>query len=350
MSRHTAISEWLGSLGYVHFTLAPASADASFRSYWRVTCADGSTYIVMDAPPQQEPLTPFLMIARALWQMGLHVPQIFAEDHQLGFLLLSDLGSRHYLSALVQPQTPDETPEQLYGAAITALITLQQRGREVVEPLLPPYSAALLAREMALFSDWFIAQQLQLTLTVAEHELLATLYQQLIDSALAQPQVVVHRDYHSRNLMVTSPNPGVIDFQDAVVGPVTYDLVSLLRDCYISWPLSQQQRWITDYLTQARAAGLLLEVSDHTFFQWFSRMGMQRHLKAIGIFSRLNIRDKKPGYLNDIPRTFNYLTSALSADPAFSCYTPLFARIAEAISRQPPFSHLMTDVNGEASL
>lgn len=281
--------------------IAPASSDASFRRYFRVWCL-GQTYIVMDAPPDKEDCRPFIAIAQALRGLGLNAPDVLAEDLAQGWLLLTDLGSRQYLAELA----PDSAPA-LYGDALEALARLQTGG-DPGSPLLPPYDAALLHREMALFRDWFLGQQLALELSAEEQHTLEQTFAALAASALAQPQVWVHRDYHSRNLMVTTAdNPGVLDFQDAVVGAVTYDLVSLLRDCYIAWPRAQVEGWALGHRARLQALGMTGLDDAAQFLRWFDWMGVQRHLKAIGIFARLNLRDGKAGYLRDIPRTLAYV-------------------------------------------
>jgi aminoglycoside/choline kinase family phosphotransferase len=304
--RIAQINEWLtDQVGLKPFTLAPASADASFRRYFRVTpeSHNDRSLIVMDAPPEKEPLEPFSTIARQLLEIGLNVPEIVARNSAEGFLLLGDLGSTAYLD-----QLNTETVDRLYGDALGALAVLQACG----PTNLPPYDKPLLLAEMALFRDWFIAKHLQIELSDTEHELLNATFNQLADSALEQPQVPVHRDYHSRNLMVNAHNPGIIDFQDAVMGPVTYDLVSLLRDCYIAWPEEQVAAWVDGYHDIALDHGILRQHNNRQFKRWFDWMGAQRHLKAIGIFARLYHRDGKSGYLKDIPRTLNYLVEVSS--------------------------------------
>ena len=299
--RVALLQNWLGrELGLTDFTLEPASGDASFRRYFRLTLPDGTTRIAMDAPPEQEDCRPFVALARAFEAIGLHVPHIYSEDLEQGFLLLSDLGSCLYLDAL-----DDETVGRLYGDALGALAVIQACGpREG----LPPYDRALLMQEMELFREWLVREQLGLALQEEERLMLDRTFELLIASALEQPRVCVHRDYHSRNLLVTSsPNPGILDFQDAVVGPVTYDLVSLLRDCYIRWPREQVAQWAMNYYLLALQSGVLRVEHEEQFLRWFDLMGVQRHLKAAGIFARLNRRDGKPGYLKDIPRTLGYI-------------------------------------------
>lgn len=292
---------WLQArLGMASVTLAPASSDASFRRYFRVWY-QGGTLIAMDAPPEREDAARFVRLARAFAAAGINVPQVFEEDYAQGFLLLSDLGTQSYLSALQAGSA-----EGLYGDAISTLLRLQQNSGSA--PALPSYDQTLLTRELGIFPEWYVARHLGIALNDADRAVFDAAFAVLIESALEQPVVWVHRDYHSRNLMVTEQdNPGVLDFQDAVMGPVTYDLVSLLRDCYIDWPAAQVKSWADAYLARARAGGMLAEVADAQFMRWFDLMGVQRHLKAIGIFARLQHRDGKPGYLADIPRTLTYV-------------------------------------------
>lgn len=299
--RLKTLESWLQSrLKIASVTLAPASSDASFRRYFRVW-HKGVTFVAMDAPPEREDAARFVRLARAFAAAGLNVPHVFEADYELGFLLLSDLGTEPYLSALTAASA-----DALYGDAISALVRLQQNSGSA--PQLPSYDRALLERELGIFPEWYIERHLGTHLVASEREMLEAAFQALIANALEQPVVWVHRDYHSRNLMVTATdNPGVLDFQDAVLGPVTYDLVSLLRDCYISWPLGQVKNWVASYLARARAGGMLPGTPDAEFMRWFDLMGVQRHLKAIGIFARLKHRDGKSGYLADIPRTLGYV-------------------------------------------
>lgn len=298
------LTRWLvDSVGFTAFNVAPASGDASFRRYFRVKC-DAQTYIVMDAPPSHEDCRPFVAIARTFGGLGLHVPAILKQDLVRGFLLLSDLGTEQYLS-----QLNTNTAEQLYSDAINALLRLQAGSHDRV--VLPSYNHALLMREMGLFRDWFVAQHLKISLDDEQQRVLEDTFEHLSQAALEQPSTWVHRDYHSRNLMVTvKNNPGILDFQDAVLGPMTYDLVSLLRDCYIKWPQHHVEAWVKGYFDGAQRQGLLKGVDLKQFMYWFDLMGIQRHLKAIGIFARLNIRDGKAGYLQDIPRTISYVVEA----------------------------------------
>ncbi len=256
----------------------------------------------MDAPPEKEDIGPYMEIAGRLHALGLNVPEIMQHDLQQGFLLISDLGNRLYL-----PHLTDTSADTLYADALRALVILQT-GIFQESAFLPEYDEGLLKREMELFREWYIGKHLRLSLSEKQHAVLDRVFDALIRSALAQPRVWVHRDYHSRNLMLTeSNNPGILDFQDAVRGPITYDLVSLLRDCYIDWPQNRIEGWVRQYRLLAIARGLPVGTDEDLFFQWFDRMGVQRHLKAIGIFARLNYRDGKAGYLKDIPRTLDYV-------------------------------------------
>ncbi|MEJ1298467.1 MAG: phosphotransferase [Candidatus Sedimenticola sp. (ex Thyasira tokunagai)] len=310
--RLAALKTWIGeTLSLGDFTIEAASGDASFRRYFRLTLADTRTFIAMDAPPEKEDCHPFVAIADTFSGLGLHVPKIDAADLEQGFLLLEDLGSTHYLDRL-----DGDSADRLYADALSALAVIQACGPQQE---LPSYDAAMLQREMALFPEWLLQQQLEILLNESELEQLGDTFQLLADNALAQPQVCVHRDYHSRNLLLThSPNPGIIDFQDAVVGPVTYDLVSLLRDCYISWPPERVRGWAMGYFELALQSGILRGEHEALFLRWFDLMGVQRHLKAAGIFARLNIRDGKPGYLADIPRTLGYIVEVAADYPELS--------------------------------
>jgi aminoglycoside/choline kinase family phosphotransferase len=301
--RIAALKRWLeDELDFSEYTLNPASSDASFRRYFRVS-HDGVSCIVMDAPPEREDTRPFVTVDRLLSDVGLNVPQIIDENPEQGYLLLGDLGSKSYLDAL-----NEDTVERLYGDALAALAAIQICRPE--DGVLPVYDRPLLMNEMQLFRDWLVGTHLGIELSEQDTDMLTTTFALLAGNALEQPQVVVHRDYHSRNLMVTaSNNPGILDFQDAVIGPVTYDLVSLLRDCYISWPRERVEEWALGYLDLALQSGILREEQEdpEQFLHWFDLMGVQRHLKAAGIFARLNHRDGKSGYLADIPRTLAYV-------------------------------------------
>lgn len=292
--------------------VTPASEDASFRRYFRVT-REGhpdSTLIVMDAPPDKEDTGPYINISHLLVDAGIHAPEVLAKNTADGFLLLSDLGHQPYLAAL-----NNQTVDSLYADALEALLRIQRDAPHSVNTL-PPYDHTLLMQEMELFREWYLRRYREVELTEHQQEMLDNVYQLLAESALSQPQVFVHRDYHSRNLMVTKENnPGVLDFQDAVIGPVTYDLVSLLRDCYIQWPRDRVEQWALDYLHRAAEAGVFAltdDITDEVLLRWFNWMGVQRHLKASGIFARLWLRDGKPGYLDDIPRTLGYIQEVSS--------------------------------------
>jgi len=285
------------------FPLAPASADASFRRYFRVTLPDGSTRIVMDAPPEYEDCRPFLKVAALFREAGVHVPEVYSEDLEQGFLLLSDLGNSTYLEVL-----NDHTAPRLYADANAALLNIQLASRPGV---LPEYDHALLSRELNLFPDWYLNRHLGLTLDDKQSATLRAIFDKLLANNLAQPQVFVHRDYHSRNLMViedeSRANPGIIDFQDAVYGPITYDLASLYRDAYISWEEQQELDFVIRYWEKARAAGLPVPADFHDFYRDYEWMGAQRQLKVLGIFARLCHRDGKDGYLKDLPLVMAYL-------------------------------------------
>ena len=300
--RIALIKNWLNAeLGRSDYAFAPASSDASFRRYFRASY-DGQSVIVMDAPPDRENARHFVNVARQLITHGLNVPEILATDFDQGFVLLSDLGTRMYLDEL-----NSSTVQRLYGDALSALMTLQACV-PIEHELFPDYDRTLLMNEMQLFEDWYLGRHLQSMPNDTQHARLQAAFGLLADTALQQTQVCVHRDYHSRNLMITEKhNPGILDFQDAVIGPVTYDLVSLLRDCYIEWPQAMIHDWVEDYHELAKQSGVIHEVPLDTFIRWFDWMGVQRHLKATGIFARLKHRDGKDGYLKDIPRTLGYI-------------------------------------------
>lgn len=304
------LTRWVGErLGRSDLDIAPASSDASFRRYFRIRHG-GDSLIVMDAPPAKEDCRPYIAVARAMFDAGLNVPEVLEADLEQGFLLLSDLGSRMYL-----PELNEQTVERLYGDALGALLTLQVCG-QADDAALPPYDRALLRREMELFREWYLAKHLGVALDERTNAVLDRAFALLEDAALEQPRVCVHRDYHSRNLMVTTRNnPGILDFQDAVIGPVTYDLVSLLRDCYIAWPRERVEEWALGYRDLAIQSGVLREEHEESFLRWFDLMGVQRHLKATGIFARLNYRDHKANYLPDIPRTMGYVLEVCGRYP-----------------------------------
>lgn len=305
--RSDLLQRWLEHCGYRDYRLARASEDASFRSYLRLE-HDGQTLIVMDAPPEQEPCDRFIDVAGRLRACGLSAPEIVACNLEDGFLLLTDFGARDYLS-----QLGPENEAALYGDALDALLTMQAKADSAG---LPDYDEALLLREMDLFHDWFLGELLGIELDAAQQAVWRQTQQLLVNNALAQPRVFVHRDYHSRNLMVLGRNnPGILDFQDAVHGPVSYDLVSLLRDCYVAWPRERVEQLALEYHRSASEAGIV-DVEAAQFLRWFNLMGVQRHLKAVGIFSRLNIRDGKSRYLADIPRTLGYIEQVSGSEMA----------------------------------
>ena len=282
--------------------IEPASSDASFRRYFRAFCAAG-TYIVMDAPPGREDVRPYLRVTKLLEPLGVHVPHVYEADQQRGLLLLEDLGHTPYLSRLAEPGAAGP----LYSAAFEALVRIQVLGAEAAAGL-APYERAVLRREMDLMPEWFMERHLGLSPTDEERAVLAAAFEWLIGEALAQPQVFVHRDYHSRNLMLTAErSPGVLDFQDALRGPVGYDLVSLLKDCYIAWPRERVLQWVQEYCALLAARGNPAGRDAAQFLRWFDLIGVQRHLKVLGIFARLWHRDGKRGYLGDLPLTLRYV-------------------------------------------
>jgi len=286
-------------------SFAPASADASFRRYFRIE--DGArSWVLMDAPPEREDCAPFVRVAQLLLDAGLHGPRVLAQDLERGFLLLSDLGRRTFLHAVTVDNA--DNADALMSDAIDALIRWQLASRPGV---LPPYDAALLQRELSLFPDWYVARHLRTSLTSAQAATMARIDALLIDSALAQPRVYVHRDYMPRNLMISTPNPGILDFQDAVEGPLAYDVVSLFKDAFLSWPAERVIAWRGLYAERARRAGLPLPDAA-TFARQFDWMGVQRHLKVIGIFARIHYRDGKPHYLADVPRFIGYVRDVAS--------------------------------------
>jgi N-acetylmuramate 1-kinase len=285
--------------------IEPASADASFRRYFRAFRGD-DTLIVMDAPPDKEDVRPYLKVTGLLESIGAHVPHVHEADVARGLLLLEDLGGTLYLSQLKSGTDPD----RLYGDALHILADIQVKGAQAAREL-APYDREVLHREMALMPEWFFARHLQIELSAREQSLVAATFEFLIRESLAQPQVFVHRDYHSRNLMVMAArNPGILDFQDALCGPVGYDLVSLLKDCYISWPRERVVQWVWDYGAALRARGFNTGADDKEFLRWFDMIGVQRHIKVLGIFARLWYRDGKSGYLGDLPLTFDYVREA----------------------------------------
>jgi aminoglycoside/choline kinase family phosphotransferase len=306
VERNEQIHHWLRArFPGRNFGLAPASADASFRRYLRVTFDDGSTQIVMDAPPSHEDVRPWLHVQQLFHAAGAHVPDVLAADLGQGFLLLSDLGSTTYLAALASGADADA----LYRAALDTLVAIQRHGRA---DSLPAYDRTLLKRELDLFPDWYIGKHVTIPFSDADRNALEAVFEKILAVNLGEPAVHVHRDYHSRNLMVDGSRPGVIDFQDAVHGPITYDLVSLFKDAYVEWDEEQTIDWLARYWEKAKKAGLPVRADFGEFFRDYEWMGVQRHVKVLGIFARLFHRDGKDGYLKDMPLVAKYLRAACS--------------------------------------
>ncbi len=323
MERLQNLRQWLSrELGTEEYDLAPASSDASFRRYFRATL-NSCHYIVMDAPPAHEDCRPFVQVARLFGEAGANVPKVLAQDLEQGFLLLTDLGNTTYLSALNESDA-----QRLYLDANAALVQIQLASKPGV---LPEYDRALLTRELNLFPDWYIARHLKLELNDAQKQSLHSVFERILENNLAQPQVYVHRDYHSRNLMVTDNNPGVLDFQDAVYGPITYDLASLYKDAYIKWDEERVLDWVIRYWEAARAARLPVRADFYEFYRDFEWMGVQRHIKVLGIFARLYHRDGKDGYLKDMPLVMDYLRRACERYPELA---PMVHLLDELENRQ----------------
>jgi len=302
MDRLVALDAWLrDALGGREYSREPASSDASFRRYFRVFCA-GRTWIAMDAPPEREDCRPFVKVAGLMRAAGVHVPEIVAQDLAGGFLLLSDLGRQTYLQAIDAGNA-----DRLFGAARAALLDWQSASREGE---LPPYDEALLRRELMLFPEWYVGRHLGVSLGASEREELEAVFGRILASNLAQPRVFVHRDFMPRNLMVSEPNPGVLDFQDAVYGPVAYDIASLYRDAFLSWEEERVLDGTIRYWEAARKRGLPVGADFADFWRDVEWMGLQRHLKVLGIFARIHYRDGKPGYLDDTPRFIGYVRHA----------------------------------------
>jgi aminoglycoside/choline kinase family phosphotransferase len=320
-SRLQRLEQWLRShFGDDSFGAQPASADASFRRYFRIT-REGQSWIAMDAPPEREDCRPFLKVAALFRGAGVHVPDIVAQDLAQGFLLLSDLGTTTYLDAL-----DDSNADALFRDAIAALIRIQCASRP---DLLPPYDRVLLEREIDLFPAWYVERHLGTALTPAERAGFREVGARLVAANLEQPSVFVHRDYMPRNLMVADPNPGVLDFQDAVFGPITYDVVSLFRDAFLSWDEERVIDWSIRYWEQARRAGLPVYPDFAQFYQAFEWMGLQRHLKVLGIFARIRHRDGKLGYVEDTPRFVGYVRSVCRRYRELAPLLAVFDRLEE---------------------
>jgi aminoglycoside/choline kinase family phosphotransferase len=329
-ARADAFFEWLARVGAEHAVLAaslrPASSDASFRRYFRADRQAGGSVIVMDAPPPQEDVKPFVHVAGLISAAGLHAPRVLAADTERGFLLLDDLGSELYLQALQAAQAGGDLgrADRLMRDAIAALVTWQLK---VPAPALPPYDDALLRRELALFPDWCVTRECGATWSATDKATWDEACDQLVAAALAQPVVAVHRDWMPRNLMVADPNPGILDFQDAVAWPIGYDVASLLRDAFISWEEEQELDWAIRYWEAARQASLPVPADFGEFWRSVEWIGLQRHLKVLGIFSRLKHRDGKPAYSQDLPRFFAY---AHKVATRYSTLRPL-ARLLEPL-------------------
>jgi N-acetylmuramate 1-kinase len=328
------LDRWLAGLfGDRDYHITVASADASFRRYFRVT-RRGETLIAMDAPPDKEDMEPYVRVAAMLVDVGVNAPKVLHRDAAQGFLLNTDLGTRTYLNELTDRARADT----LYADAMNALIQIQSRADRHARTL-PPYDKAVLHREMQLFPEWFCARHLNLTLNESDARTLQQTFELLIDEAVHQPRVFVHRDYHSRNLMVGDgarygANPGILDFQDALYGPVTYDLVSLLRDCYIAWPIEQVHAWVEKFRDGAADAGIGVGANGQEFLRWFDFMGVQRHLKVLGIFARLWHRDGKQGYLKDLPLTLRYVRDVVDSYPELRAFKRMIdERIAPAFEQ-----------------
>jgi len=305
--------------------LAAIGSDASFRRYFRFTDGD-HRLIVMDAAPPKEDCRPFVRIAKLLDTAGVHVPKVLAQDLAQGFLLLDDLGEQTYLNVLNQ-----DNADALFEDALQSLLLIQ---RTVLPADFPVYDKALLQSELQLFPDWYLARHLSISFTQAQQSAWQRICEHLLKSALAQPKVLVHRDYMPRNLMLSTPNPGVLDFQDALLGPLSYDLASLFKDAFISWPQSRIESWLKRYWTLAKQAGIAVMPSFEAFQHACDLMAVQRHLKVIGIFSRICYRDGKPQYLNDLPRFFNYLQEVTARRPELCELASLLADLPKSATLQ----------------
>jgi len=308
----------LGWAPQVGGRLTPASSDASFRRYFRWE-SEGRSLILMDAPPPQEDCRPFVRMAQMLAGAGVHVPRILAADLERGFLLLDDLGRQTYLEVI----GPDNA-DALFEDALRALLAFQ---RLPLDGDLAHYDDALLRRELQLFPDWYLQRELGVSLDGERLAAWQRISALLIDSALAQPKVLVHRDFMPRNLMLSTPNPGVLDFQDAVYGPVTYDITCLFKDAFLSWPEARVRGWLEDYWQRARAAGIPVQAELDDFLRASDLMGVQRHLKVIGIFARICHRDGKPRYLGDVPRFFRYIEAVIARRPELAELGELIASL-----------------------
>ena len=324
VDRLSELKRWIESrLETPSLDMEPASADASFRRYFRVRTESGSL-IAMDAPPAHEDCRPFVRVAGLMAAAGINVPQVIAEDLERGFLLLSDLGTANYLPAL-----NDATADELFRDAIDALLQWQLASKPGV---LPPYDEALLGRELALFPDWYVARHRAVTLSAAQQDALRAVFALILKSNLAQSAVYVHRDYMPRNLMVCERNPGVLDFQDAVYGPITYDVASLFKDAFVSWDEERVLDWTARYWEKAKRARLPVAADFGEFYRDLEWMGLQRHLKVLGIFARLNYRDGKRSYLEDTPRFIGYVRAVAAR---YGALKPLLTLLDEIEGQAP---------------
>jgi aminoglycoside/choline kinase family phosphotransferase len=327
LDRFESLRRWLAETRPgAQYSLVPVSSDAGFRRYFRLQFEDASQppLIAMDAPPEHENCAAFVRVAQLMRDAGLNVPQVHAQDLARGFLLLSDLGSQAYIDVL-----SESNADALFRDALGALVKWQLATRPAV---LPPYDEALLRRELNLFPDWYLARHLQLEMNAQQRDKLESMFQLILNSNLAQPAVYVHRDFMPRNLMVSEPNPGVLDFQDAVIGPISYDVVSLFRDAFISWDEERVLDWSIRYWEQAKRAQLPVAADFAAFYQDFEWMGLQRHLKVLGIFARIKYRDGKPRYIADAPRFLAYVRAVCAR---YNALKPLALLFDEFEQRAP---------------
>jgi aminoglycoside/choline kinase family phosphotransferase len=320
--RLSLLEEWLKTvIEQPVLEISSASKDASYRRYFRARTAS-TTFVVMDAPPDKEPLDRFIAVDKALIKQGVHAPKIYAKNISHGFLLLEDLGNQTYL-----PQLQNRADE-LYSDAIDALVKIQLGSHQQCSFEVPHYDQCLLSSEMELFNDWYLQTHLGLELDSAMSEVWLNTRDFLLDACLQQPTTWVHRDYHSRNLMIVSEcSPAVIDFQDMVRGPISYDLASLFKDCYIEWPRARQHQWLTEYMQRATQAGLHLNFDLTQLIRWVDLTGLQRHLKVLGIFCRLNYRDGKAHYINDLPLVKKYVSEVIQIYSELSEFSSLFSKL-----------------------
>ncbi len=322
-NRQNILEDWLFKIRNGEaYELSLASADASFRRYFRLQSA-AQSYIVMDAPPEKENIGSFLAVSNSLRSQGVHAPEVFAHDETLGFILLEDLGSTAYLDTL------RDNPDDLYEDALQALVKIQRGVLDQPTTSYPDYNHNRLDTELNVFEEWYLNKHLGFEMNASQKTLWRSTKEQLIETCLAQPQVWVHRDYHSRNLMLCpADSPGVIDYQDLVVGPISYDVVSLFKDCYIEWPRGRQLKWCRQYLQLCADQIPEIPISDEEFTRWYDFTGLQRHLKVLGVFCRLNYRDNKSGYLNDLPLVRKYVDEALCLYPELDQFKHFYQQLS----------------------